>query len=185
MQRLYGRDDVLGQARRRVEQACAGHGQLLLFTGEPGIGKSRLAEHLAAEAASRGARVAFGRAWEAGGAPAYWPWIQVFRDLQLGAEPLLEAATPGLGTNADEARFVAFDRAARALRAAASEQPLALVLDDLHAADAASLLLLLLLARDLARSPILLIGTYRDAETRSAPELAALLAKVARHADVV
>jgi hypothetical protein len=184
VQRLYGRDDVLVLARRRVEQACAGRGQLLLLTGEPGIGKSRLAEHLAAEAATRGARVAFGRAWEAGGAPAYWPWIQVFRDLELGAEPLVDAA-PGLGTNAEEARFVAFDRAARGLLSVAAEQPLALVLDDLHAADAPSLLFLLLLARDLARAPILLIGTYRDAETRNAPELLGLLAKIARHADVM
>ena len=184
MQPLYGRDDVLERARRRVEQACSGHGQLLLLTGEPGIGKSRLAEQLAEEAAARGARVAYGRAWEAGGAPAYWPWIQVFRALELGDEPLVDAPA-GLLTNAEEARFVALDRAARCLRSAAGERPLALVLDDLHAADAPSLLFLLLLVRDLARAPLLVLGTYRDAETRNAPELAALLAKIARHAEVM
>jgi hypothetical protein len=184
VQPLYGRDAVLERARRRVEQACNGHGQLLLLTGEPGIGKSRLAEQLAEEAAARGARVAYGRAWEAGGAPAYWPWIQVFRDLGLGAETLVDAAA-GVMTNAEEARFVAFDRAARGLRSAAAERPLALVLDDLHAADAPSLLFLLLLVRDLARAPLLVLGTYRDAETRNAPELAALLGKIARHAEVM
>lgn len=184
MQPVYGRDDVLERARLRLEHACAGRGQLLLLTGEPGIGKSRLAEQLADEAAARGARVAFGRAWEAGGAPAYWPWIQVLRDLGLGAEPLVDAPL-GPVANAEEARFAAFDRAARALRSAAAERPLALVLDDLHAADAPSLLFLLLLARDLARAPILVLGTYRDAETRNAPELAALLAKIARHAVVI
>jgi hypothetical protein len=184
VQRLYGRDDVLMRARLQVEQACAGRGQLLLFTGEPGIGKSRLAEHLAGESAALGARVAFGRAWEAGGAPAYWPWLQVFRDLGLGTEPLVDAAA-GLASSGEEARFAAFDRAARCLRAAAAEQPLAIVLDDLHAADAPSLLFLLLLARDLTRTRVLLIGTYRDAETRNAPDLLPLLAKVARHADVM
>lgn len=181
---LYGRDDVLERARHRVELASSGQGQLLLLTGEPGIGKSRLAEQLAEEAAARGARVAYGRAWEAGGAPAYWPWIQVFRELGLGPEPLVDTAA-GLMTNAEEARFVAFDRAARCLRSAAAERPLALVLDDLHAADAPSLLFLLLLVRDLARTPLLVLGTYRDAETRNAPELAALLAKIARHAEVM
>jgi predicted ATPase len=58
-----------------MERAGAGAGRLLLFTGEPGIGKSRLAEQVALEAAGRGATVAFGRCWEAGEAPAYWPWI--------------------------------------------------------------------------------------------------------------
>lgn len=184
MQGLYGRDDVLTAARQRLEQAQAGHGQLLLFTGEPGIGKSRLAEQLADEAQARGARVAYGRVWEAGGAPAYWPWIQIFRELGLGDELLIDAVA-GAASSAEEVRFVAFDRAVRSLRAAAAERPLALVLDDLHAADAPSLLLLLLLARDVGRASILLIGTYRDAETRNAPERLALLAKVARHAEVM
>ena len=164
MEGLYGRADVLARARRGVEHALAGAGRLLLFTGEPGIGKSRLAEQVAAEAAERGAAVAWGRCWEAGGAPAYWPWVQVFRALEL--EDPFSGTAPQLG-QAAEARFAVFDRAVAALKAAASKRPLALVLDDLHAADAPSLLLLLLLARELPRAPILVVGAYRAAEAQA------------------
>jgi tetratricopeptide (TPR) repeat protein len=183
VERLYGRVDVLERCRLAVEQACAGRGRLLLFTGEPGIGKSRLAEHVSTDAEARGARLAWGRAWEAGGAPAYWPWIQLFQDLKLAVDPF--GAPSDLEALAAEARFASFERAIRALRGAAARRPLVLVLDDLHAADAPSLLLCLLLARELPRAPILLIGTHRDAEARARPELAALLAKLAREGEVL
>lgn len=156
----------------------------MLFTGEPGIGKSRLAEQVAAEASASGAVTAFGRCWEAGGAPAYWPWIQVFRALQRGDDPFADAGT-ALAVGGAEARFALFDRAVQRLRALSARRPLAIVLDDLHAADPASLLLLLLLARELPRSAILLVGAYREAELRLHPERAPLLAKIAREAELV
>src|SRR4051812_24464275 len=64
-----------------LERAAAGEGGLALVTGEPGIGKSRLLEELASRAAERGFVVAWGRAWELGSAPSYWPWIEVLRTL--------------------------------------------------------------------------------------------------------
>jgi tetratricopeptide (TPR) repeat protein len=184
VQRLYGRADVLSRVRPAIEATRSGRGRLLVFTGEPGIGKSSVAEHAAAEAASAGAAVAWGRCWEAGGAPAYWPWIQIFRRLEMPEDPFARAA-PDLAGGAAEARFAAFDQAVSALKAAAAHRPLALVLDDLHAADAPSLLLLLLLAHELPRSPILVIGAYREAELRLTPEIAPLLARVAREAEVL
>jgi predicted ATPase len=48
-------------------------------SGEAGIGKTRLAEQLADYAGSRGVEVLWSRCWEGGGAPAYWPWIQIIR----------------------------------------------------------------------------------------------------------
>jgi hypothetical protein len=183
VERLYGRADVLARVSRGVERACAGAGRLLLFTGEPGIGKSRLAEQAADEAAGRAAAVAWGRCWEAGGAPAYWPWVQVFRALEL-EDPFTGAAAQ-LAAVASEARFALFDRAVRALKQAAARRPLALVLDDLHAADAPSLLLLLLLARELPRSAILVVGAYRAAEARLNPDIATVLTKIAREAEVL
>jgi predicted ATPase len=81
---------VLGSA---LDGAIGGRGQLVLLTGDPGIGKTRLADALGTEARRRGAAVAWGRCWEGGGAPAYWPWTQslraVLRDVDL---PLLRAA---------------------------------------------------------------------------------------------
>jgi hypothetical protein len=181
---LYGRADVLGRARAGLERAARGAGGLLLFTGEPGIGKSRLSEQLAADALERGWTVAWGRCWEAGGAPAYWPWRQVFRSLAMDEDPFAEAAAD-LSPGAAEVRFAAFDRAVRRLKQSAERQPLLLVLDDLHAADAPSLLLLLLLARELSRASLLVIGAYRDAELRLTPEIGGLLGKIAREAELI
>ncbi|HET6146273.1 MAG TPA: AAA family ATPase [Polyangia bacterium] len=184
MDRLYGRGEVIARTRAAVADACAGTGRLVLFTGEPGIGKSRLGEHAAAEAGERGAAVAWGRCWEAGGAPAYWPWIQLFRSLGMHEDPFAGAAADLAGGSA-EARFAAFDRAVAALKALAARRPLALVLDDLHAADAPSLLLLIMLARELPRCALLVIGAYRDAALATAPETSALLARVAREGEVL
>jgi AAA ATPase domain len=112
MQPLYGRDDLLGQARAGLERAARGAGRLLLFTGEPGIGKSRLSEQMASDALERGWSVAWGRCWEAGGAPAYWPWRQVFRSLDMDEDPFADALAD-LAPGAEEVRFAAFDRAVR------------------------------------------------------------------------
>jgi len=181
---LYGRSETLARAQARIERACAGKGGLVSITGEAGIGKSRLVEQLAISAARGGCEVVWGRCWEAGGAPAYWPWIQVFRGLQLADDPLLESGN-NPGRNSEEARFHAFDRAVSRLAQRAQGKPLALVLDDLHAADVPSLLLLLLLARALPRAPILVLGAYRDGEAGLDPQVPALLGKIAREGDVL
>src|SRR5256885_8551618 len=67
------------ELRAGLEEAFSSRGRLMLIAGEPGIGKTRLAEELCAVGEARGARVAWGRCWEGGGAPAYWPWVQILR----------------------------------------------------------------------------------------------------------
>src|SRR5262249_41066617 len=76
---LGGRERELRELRTGLVDAISGRGRLFLVVGEPGIGKTRLVEELATEAARRGVQVLWGRAWEGGGAPAYWPWIQMLR----------------------------------------------------------------------------------------------------------
>jgi DNA-binding SARP family transcriptional activator len=76
---FVGRDAELAQLRAGLDNAMGGRGQLFLLVGEPGIGKSRLADELIRHARGRGAHVLTGRCWEAGGAPAYWPWTQSLR----------------------------------------------------------------------------------------------------------
>jgi DNA-binding SARP family transcriptional activator len=76
---FVGRQAELEQLLAGLEDALAGRGKLFLLEGEPGIGKSRLADELIAHARTRGARILVGRCWEAGGAPAYWPWVQSLR----------------------------------------------------------------------------------------------------------
>ncbi|MFZ0179340.1 MAG: AAA family ATPase [Candidatus Dormiibacterota bacterium] len=201
---FVGRDREIVQGMAAVEEALTGRGRLLLVAGEPGIGKTRLADELAERAQQRGFRIVSGRCWEAGGAPAYWPWVQSLRSLTRG----LSAAelTAQLGTGAVEmaqllpeihgvlgtlpdppavdpqaARFRFFDSVAAYLTQAAAVRPVMLVLDDLHAADAPSLLLLQFLAGALSDgSRILILGTYRDVELTPDHPLTASLVELTR-----
>ena len=62
---FVGRERELGELIAGLEDACGGRGRLFLLVGEPGIGKSRLADELIAQAEARGTRVLIGRCWEA------------------------------------------------------------------------------------------------------------------------
>jgi DNA-binding SARP family transcriptional activator len=195
---LLGRERELRELRPVVDRALAGGGALLLVGGEPGIGKSRLAEALAAQARDSGARVLVGRCWEAGGAPAYWPWVQALRGYlrelpreQLLAQtgqggPELTALFPELGdvlpasaaASSDGARFRLFEAIGSLLVNASAAEPMAVFLDDVHAADGSSLLLLRYLATQLPGLPLLISCCYRD--TEAGPELAGALADLGR-----
>jgi DNA-binding SARP family transcriptional activator len=200
---FVGRERELAELLAGLEDALSGRGRLFLISGEPGIGKSRLADELANRAALRGAQLLFGRAWEAGGAPAFWPWVQALRTLvrerdperlrsELGARapdlaqllPELRELLPGLpeppSLDSEGARFRLFDAVASFLRATAETQPLLFVLDDLHAADEPSLLLLQFVARELASSCLLVVGAYRDVDPTLADPLTAALTELAR-----
>src|SRR5262252_3715051 len=96
---FVGRQAKLGELRAALDRAIAGRGGVFLVAGEPGIGKSELADRLGIEAASRGVDVLWGRSWEGEGAPPYWPWAQIIRahvgDREGAAlESLFGAATP-------------------------------------------------------------------------------------------
>jgi eukaryotic-like serine/threonine-protein kinase len=76
---FVGRERELSELRASLASVAGGRGQLFCLIGEPGIGKTRLTEEIAADAERGGAQVAWGRCWEGGGAPAYWPWMQALR----------------------------------------------------------------------------------------------------------
>lgn len=200
---FVGRDEAMGVLRGGFDDACAGRGRLFLLVGEPGIGKTRTAEELCTVAAARNAQVLVGRCYESEGAPAYWPWVQIFRAYLREADP--ESVRDAVGAGAadiaqlvpeirerlvevpaaavlepDEARFRLFDSITTFLRGVAAHRPLVLVLDDLHWADKPSLLLLQFLARELRDGHILVLGTYRDIEVRRQHPLAQTLAELAR-----
>ena len=194
-----------------LEDTIDVHGRLFLNTGEPGIGKTRMAEQLASRARQRGARVLWGRCWEGGGAPAYWPWSQLLRPLlddppedsraaagtDAGAAAGADGAalrrfspeladTVGEGTSADPAaqsaaaRFRLFAAVTSLLQRASAGQPLLLVLDDLHAADPASLMLLRFVARELRATRLLVVAAYRAVEARQRAEVAEVLGELIR-----
>jgi hypothetical protein len=99
---FVGRSREWDELRAGVEDLESGQGRLFILTGEPGIGKTRLADETALYARAKNIRVIFGRTWEAGGTPAFWPWIQVFRAcVKQGADPqevaILKSGAPEMG----------------------------------------------------------------------------------------
>src|SRR5260221_7819790 len=78
---LGGRGRELEELERGLDEAMAGVGGLFLLVGEPGIGKTRIGDEVGRRAKERGFAVHWGRCWEVGGAPAFWPWIQIFRSM--------------------------------------------------------------------------------------------------------
>ncbi len=208
--RLIGRTRELSTIARALADAESEKGRLLLLAGEPGIGKTSLADAATALAKARGFTVHWGRCWESGGAPAYWPWLGVLSSIARDLDDAVLAATLGDGAPllaeilpelrrrlppmstgahppADEARFRVF-RAIVALAREASRlsgHGLAIVLDDLHAADRSSLLLLHFLARELRGLKLLVIATCRDAEARKDAETSELLARIGREGSVL
>jgi DNA-binding SARP family transcriptional activator len=201
---FVGRERELAELLVRLDDARGARGGVVLVAGEPGIGKTRLAGEFASRAREQGARVLTGRCWEAGGAPAYWPWVQSLRAYlrgtgaeavraQLGtAGPVIAQMLPELhelvpdlppapSLESEGARFRLFDATAAFLRNAAGATPLVLVLDDLQAADTPSLLLLQFLAGQVADARILIVGAYRDVELRRDHPLRSTLAELSRH----
>src|ERR1700689_2202758 len=86
---LVGRDAELAVLDALFAQTAAGAGGVVLLTGEPGVGKTRLAREATERAA--GAMVSWGACRESAGAPPFWPWMQVLRRLG-GATAAIDAA---------------------------------------------------------------------------------------------
>ncbi|HVL92057.1 MAG TPA: BTAD domain-containing putative transcriptional regulator [Acidimicrobiales bacterium] len=203
--RMVGRDDQLVVLERALADACQGRGRIVLLCGEAGIGKTTLADALGHRAAAAGALVVWGRCYEGEGAPPFWPWAQVLRDLvahtpadelaaaagagaadlaqlvpELGARPEAAAAGVAAPIDPEAARFRLYDSTTRLLLRASAARPLVLVLDDLHWADVASLRLLQFLAVEVRTGSLLVVGTFRDGEVSPGHPLAEALGALAR-----
>ncbi|MGH3491694.1 MAG: BTAD domain-containing putative transcriptional regulator, partial [Sciscionella sp.] len=200
---LAGRDPELRLLEDALTAARSGHGRVVLLGGEPGIGKTRLAEEVAAPSRSRAVATGWGRCFDGEGAPAFWPWIQVLRELlsagdaallrsALGSDAAVIAqvvpevaelvtgltAPPALGSAA--ARFQVYDAVSGFLIRYSARRPLLLVLDDLQWADVPSLQLLEFLAARVEPTALLVVGTYRDTDVAGTPALELALAGLAR-----
>jgi class 3 adenylate cyclase/tetratricopeptide (TPR) repeat protein len=199
---FVGREQERADLRRFLDGALAGHGALVLIGGEPGVGKTRLAEEVAAEAARRGMLPLVGHCYESDGAP-FTPLVEildtaarivppeVFRET-LGDTagevarllPELKRLFPDIPAPLElppeqERRYLLntlrefFERTSR-------RRPLLLVLDDLHWADESSLLLLQHTTERLAEMPALIVGTYRDVELDVERPLAGIIESLFR-----
>ena len=181
-----GQTTLVGRAREVEAIAAAlatvrrGAARVVHLLGEPGIGKTALAEQAAALAAAQGWTVVWGRPWAAEAAAPYWIWQQVLgslartTDVATRAHPATMAwlvdLVPELAGSADLPPVPALDpdRARTALHRAvvhvvgtAADRPLLVVLDDVHDADLASLALATLVCRSLPDSPLLVLTTQR------------------------
>ena len=193
---LVGRRLAVGALRSAVDAAVGGAGGVVLLAGEAGMGKTALAAEALAYARARGAAAVWGTCWEGGGAPGYWPWIQVVRTLAAegdGAGTAVLAELTGVsaergGSLGDESavRFRTYDLVAAYRRSRPARRPLVVVVDDLHWADVSSLRLLVFLARQLHDAAVLVIGTYRDVEEAASDHPGRpLLAELAGQAELV
>ncbi len=174
---------VLGREReqvlltRQLEEAVGGHGDLLVISGEAGIGKTTLTRWLLAEAAERGAVVLSGGCYDLTTTPPYGPWIELLRDWSADDRlpQLSETLRPGSSLTGVGSQHALFESVADMLAAGSAAHALVLLLEDLHWTDQASLDLLRHVARLVGDWRILLVVTYRDDDlTRRHPLLQAL-----------
>jgi class 3 adenylate cyclase len=200
---FVGRRDEMDQLKESLEGALSGRGGLAMLVGEPGIGKTRLAEEFGVYAGLRGAQLLAGHCYEGESALPYRPFIEAFRqytrtrpDAELRRE--LGPGAPEIATlvseirqrfpdveetpklDPDVERLRLFESVTEFLRNASAAQPLVLHLDDLHWSDKPSLLLLQHLAQRANRDRLLILGAYRDVELERTHPLAEALGALRR-----
>lgn len=196
--KLVGRAREEEQLRDRWVQALQGHSHLALISGEPGVGKTRLAGALISLALKEGATVLKGGSYEYEASTPYLPFVEALRDwvhsrdagtlrAELGAtapeivklapelESKLGAITPNPLLPPNEERLRLFDNLARLLQTLAGEHGLLLFLDDLHWADQGTLSLLHYILRHLRNDKLLVLAAYRELELDRTHPLAAAL----------
>ena len=187
---LVGREREWDALRRAWEGALMGRSRTVLIEGEPGVGKSRLADDFMRWVTSQGGLVLRGRGYDARAGAPFGPMIEALRGTLdapglagVDAEWLTEVARvlpelrrgfPGLhdvavvAAAADGWRL--FEGVAQVLVALAEESPVAILIDDLQWCDADSCGLLHFLVRRLAESKVLWCATYTVGEVeRDAP----------------
>lgn len=184
---FVGRERELSALVQRVAAAELGQGGVVLISGDPGVGKSRLLAEIAARARAKNWHVLFGRAYDIEGMPPYLPFVEALREhfRGLGDEEFqLEKSAPlSSQTEPEVERYRLFESLCDLLVKISRAEPhrgLLLALDDLHWADRSTLLLFMHLARRLAGANLLVVGTYRTAEVAPDRPLFDTLAELSR-----
>ncbi len=184
---LVGREPEWAELQAALAES-AHDGRIVVVEGEPGIGKTRLVEELRAHVGAAGGVAVWGRSDEGGAAPALWPWLAPLRALaatvadvpeQLGELISGRVATGPAAVQATAVQYERFDAVADVLTAVGANRPVAVLLDDLQWADAASLELLGHLAGRLPAG-VLVVATLRQMEVGRTDAVTDVLATIAR-----
>jgi DNA-binding SARP family transcriptional activator len=188
---FIGRDAEMAVLLEAWNRAARGRGTSVFVVGDPGIGKSRLVKEFARGVEERGGRVVFG----ATGFPEATPY-QCFVEALRAALPLLAplpndsvwfsvlstlvpelaattVAVPRVDPERERPRL--FESLVRFVAEIGKARPLALILEDVHWADEATIAAIAFVLRRLPMLPVLLVATYRDEEITRAHPLARLL----------
>ena len=160
---FVGRGAQLAVVAAHVADLDRSRGGLVMLTGEPGIGKTRLAEEIVWLGRERGVRPAWATAWQGDGAPPLWPWVQVLRQLAGSAESLAQFMVESPGAS-PAARFAQSESVANVIRAETASGSIMVVIDDLQWADSATIRVLTAVVAQLRDVGCLFVGTYRSAE---------------------
>lgn len=201
-----GRSAELDMLMSAWKEANEGDRRLVLISGEPGIGKTRLVTEAVRIAHDQGGTILWGRCDPELGAP-FEPFAEALRRytsaVQLGRLrvelgplageltrllPDLSARVPGLAeplrAEPEAERHRLFEAVVDLLAASSDNGPLVLVLDDLHWADKPSLLLLRHLLRSVTPVRVLILATYRDTDLDRSHPLADVLGDLRRESGV-
>jgi DNA-binding CsgD family transcriptional regulator len=202
---FVGRQVELTSLRLRMDETAVGRGGIVLVSGEPGVGKTRLLQELTKQSAGTKRRVFYGRAFDLDVMPPYLPIVEALREYirslpeeelrsQLGEGaadvalivPALRKRLPDLAhfpaSDPGDDRHRLFESVSAFLLNIARSSPdgLLLILDDLHWADRPTLQFLVHLARSLADAPLLVVAAYRTVELDRAVSLTEALAELSR-----
>jgi DNA-binding CsgD family transcriptional regulator len=182
---LVGREREMALLRGALDQAVAGHGSLVLISGEAGIGKTALVQAFVVEATGHGALVLSGHCFDLTATPPYGPWLEITDhypdDPSLPALPEVLERDTGVGDLTSQ--LALFESARSFLAEVAAVRPLVLVLEDLHWADSESLNLLRYLARVLDGHRLIFAATYRSEDVGASHPLYQLLPLLVREAN--
>lgn len=162
---FVGRARELAELREWLSLAQTGRGRMVVIRGEPGMGKTRLAEELASIAQAQDIPVVWGRCSADSGAPTLWPLRRIADQLpgHLGGLPAADSETFGSSSEgAAAARFKQFVWFNDAVAEAALDAGLLVIVEDMHWADSGTVAALDHLAADIGRSNALVVVTTRS-----------------------
>lgn len=189
---------------RLLERTMGGKASIAMVTGPAGVGKTRIATEIAAEASAKGFRTLSGNCYDRDDSVSFMPLVEILeKAFARAASP--EALRRALGDDAaelsrlvpqlrrkfhdipaplelspEQSRRFMFNAVADFLLRAAADGPLLLLCEDLHWADEGTMYLISHIARSVREFPIMLIGTFRDNELDSAGPLAQTLDEFTR-----